>query len=451
VLDAYLSYWQRIVSVATGGILVYGDGTTIPKYRNYDVTANTFGAETSTTTGDLSSTAIMRVSPNSTQAVAGFVTPTGSLNVMCFDGSAWTLDWTVSLGDTSSARRFDIAYETGSGDAMVLYSRGVGTTDELGYRTKAGGSACGSANWSAVTTFDPVRTSGVVHYVRLAWDRRAGQNLIAASWIDANDDLSAAIWSGTAWGNEPAAVSDVNVQRIAASHDIENFDLDYESLSGDVMLVWGTTVGNGVNGVRYRTCTGGISACAWSATTTPPTFLDDATSLDLSANPNADQMVFASVGRNQNDLQIGYWSGTAWTNTANVDTSCNPVIAGAKQIATGWLISGATTRSVVIYGDQGSNRIDWYAGNAGVFTFQADIVMVPATNNPYRWVDIQMNPMSKDMLMYCYADSNSDLYCKRLVMTATPVFTWTDSDGAALNVTLPQTIASPFSFAFWRN
>ena len=81
-------------------------------------------------------------------------------------------------------------------------------------------------------------------------------------------------WNGTAWVNEPSAVTDNNVERISSSHDIENMDIEYESLSGDLMLVWANgNGGNGTNGVRYRTCPGGISTCTWGAVTTPPTLV----------------------------------------------------------------------------------------------------------------------------------------------------------------------------------
>lgn len=119
-------------------------------------------------------------------------------------------------------------------------------------------------------------------------------------------------------------------------------------------------------------------------------------------------------------------------------------------VATGWLTSGSTTRSIVLYGDQGSNLIDWFVGSAGVFTKQVDGALIPAISNPNRTIHVQMNPLSKDQLLYLFADSNNDLFAKRLVMSSAGAFTWTNADGSALATTLPQTINDPFSFAFWR-
>jgi type II secretory pathway pseudopilin PulG len=358
------NYVKTIVSTVAGGVLVYGDGTTTPVRRTYDKTANTFSTEGTTTLGSSGVNFQIRTSPTKTEAIVGYVTSAGVLQVMCFDGTSWSNDFSVTVGGTGTTKRFDIAYETTTGDAMVLYSTNALTTNELAYRTKSGGSACGAGNWSASTNLDPVRTAGAVQWVKMAWDKRAGQNLITAIWADAQRDLSAMVWSGTAWGNEPAAATETSLEIIAVGQDLEDFDVEYESLSGDVMIVWANAVGaNNVNGVRYRTCTGGTSTCTWGLVTTPATFSDDATNMDISANPISDEIVFASVGNAANDLQFGYWSGSAWTNFANQDTSCMPPTAGSKRVSTGWLVNGGTSRSIIRYADQGSSALDWYSGN----------------------------------------------------------------------------------------
>lgn len=446
-----LSNWIASVTTSgTGGLFLYGDGTTTPKSRTYDQAADTFGVETPTLLGASGNAFVLRTSPTKTEAIAGYLTTTGVLQIMCFNGTDWTNEWTATVGGTATTRRFDIAYETNSGDVMVLYGRNALSTDELGYRTKSGSSGCGSGNWSVATNLDPVRTAGRVHWVKMAWDKRSAQNLIVAAWADDQSDLSSMIWDGSAWANEPSNASATTLDIIAAAQDIDSFDVEYESLSGDVLLVWGITVGSNTNGVRYRECINGTGSCVWSTVTTPPTFNDDAPSLDISGNPNSDEIIFGSVGTNQNDLQVGYWSGSAWINTANADTSCNPPTAGADRVVTGWLVAGDKTRSIIVYGDQGSNAVDWYVGDIGIFTKQSDFVPVPAANNPNSSLDIQMDPFNKNQLMYTFGDSSGQLFAKRLSVDSTPVFTWTNSDVAVLVGTLPQTIINPFSFAYWR-
>jgi VCBS repeat-containing protein len=424
---------------------------TTPQTRNFIDSTNTFSAEANTVAGGTAIQSVLRSSPTKNEWIAGYVNASGVLQVMCYNGSAWTNEWSVTVGGTGTTRRFDIAYETNSGNAIILYSGNVATTNELRYRTKLGSTGCGSANWSAETNLDPIRTSGTVQWVKLAWDRRTTSNLITAIWADSNSDLSAMVWSGTAWGNEPGSARETSLETVAASQDVEDFDVQYESLSGDVMMVWANSAGaDGTNGVRYSTCTGGTATCTWSAVTTPPTFADDATHLVLAANPNTDEMVFASIGNAGSDLQIGYWSGSAWTNTANVDTSATTPTAGTRFVAAGWLINGTTTRSVITYYDSTATNIGWYVGNAGTFTAQTDFGPTPVFGAQTQY-DIKTDPINKDRLMFLVSDGNSDIFAKRLVMSTTGTFTWTNADGgAALQTNTASASFKTFDFAYRR-
>ncbi len=432
------------------GIMIYGDGTNVPKYRTYNQNNDTFSLETGTFTATVGPTWILRTSPTQHLALAGYYDSTGTLTIMCFDGAAWTQEYQAASGGVGNRHRFDIAFETTTGDAMVIFSKGQHVFGDLGWRAKTGGTPCGQG-WSGESALAPLRTTNDIMYVKLAEDKRVGSNLLAVTWVDTSEDLSAKIWNGTAWVNEPSSVSDNNLERISTSHDIENMDIEYESLSGDLMIVWSNANGrNGTNGVRYRTCTGGIANCTWGAVTTPPTFSDDATSLDLAANPNTDEMVFASIGNAGGDLQIGYWNGNAWINTSNVDTSCTVPYVASKLVAVGWLVNASTTRSVIVYSDLNSTNINWYTGNSGVFTRQPDYIPSPSIASPRGYMEIYMNPRDRSQFMYLTSDNNDRLFAKRLIMSTTSVLTWSNSDGGALETTLPQTISSPFSFAFWK-
>ena len=444
-------------SISLSGLIIYGDGTNVPKFRTYNNNTDIFGAETSTFTATVGPTWIIKTSPVNHTAIAGYYDSTGSLIVMCFDGTNWSQEFIAQSGGVGNRHRNDINFEKTSGDVMVIYSKGGSSSDpsrwgKLGYRTKTGSSGCGSANWSGETIITPARTTSDIMYVKLAQDRRSGSNNLAVTWVDTNDDISAKVWDGGAWINEPTTVSDNNVERISQSHDIENMDIEYESVSGDIMLVWANGTGsNGSNGVRYRTCTGGIANCTWGAVTTPPTFLDDATSLDISANPNSDEMVFASIGNGGGDLQLGYWNGSSWTDTANADTTCTVPYTASKLVTTGWVTFGSTTRSVIVYSDINSGNLNWYTGNLGVFTRQPEFAVTPTMATSRGYMDIYMDPVDRAQLMYVTSDSSNRLYAKRLVMSGTSTLAWSNSDGGgALETTLPQVISSPFSFAFWQ-
>ena len=46
-------------------------------------------------------------------------------------------------------------------------------------------------------------------------------------------------------------------------------------------------------------------------------------------------------------------------------------------------------------------------------------------------MDTDVDPFGSDTLMLTYSNANSDLFAKRLVLTAGPTFNWTDADGGA--------------------
>jgi hypothetical protein len=437
------------------GVLVYGQsGNSLPQFRDYVSASNSFSGVRQTVSGAAGKLFTVRTNPLTTkqEAVAAYVSA-GTLRVLCTDGANWYEEWTQTVGGADATRRFDIAFETNSGDVMVLYSRGVAGTNELGYRTKPGAAGCGAANWSGAQTLDPVRTSGAVHWVKMASDRRADYDNIAAVWADANSGLSAMVWNGTGWENEPAAALETSLETVSAAQDVESFAVETESLSGDILAVWGHSGGSdGVNGVRYAAApwSGGSPAHTWGAPTAAPAFLDDATSLDLAANPASNEMVFASIGNAGSDLQAGYWSGTAWTNTANLDTTAQIPLAGTKLVAAAWITSGATSRSVIVYNDAAATNLGWYVGNGGTFTPQTDFAPSPAFANPQRYYDLKQDPVFRDRLIFTLADSNADLFAKRLVMTSAAVFTWTNADGgAALEPNLGSALAGGYSFVFW--
>jgi Tfp pilus assembly protein PilV len=435
------------------GVLIYGDSTNVPKYRVYDHTTNMFASKVSAIAGSIGKAWVIKTSPTSHIALAGYYDASGMLTIMCFNGTTWTNEFTTQVGGATNRHRFDIEFEKSSGDALVFYSKSLSSGYKLGYRTKSGSSGCGSANWTGESLYTPARTDHEIMLVKLAQDKRPDSNTIAAVWSDFDDDLSIAIWDGTAWVNEPPTVSEQNVQKVLAPDDVEDVDIEYESLSGDLMVVWGNELGsNGTNGVRYRTCTGGTAMCTWGDVSTPPVLLDDATSLDISENPITNEMVFASIGKASGDLQVAYWNGDSWTGVANLDTSCTVPYIASKIVGTGWVKSAlGTTRSVIVYSDLNSPNINWYVGNGSTFTRQPDFVSTPGIASPQGYMEIEMNKVNPEQLLYITSDNASDLFAKRLLFTGTSTFSWTNADsGVALETSLPQKIASPFAFTFWQ-
>lgn len=433
------------------GLIIYGvSGNTTPQWRKYASSTNSYGAETATVAGSTGNTFILKTSPTKQEAIAGYVTSGGTLQVICYDGTSWTNEWSVTVGGTATTRRFDIAYETNSGDSLVAYGNNGAN---MGYRTKLGTTGCGTSNWSTASTFTPVRTTGTISWVRLEASPISTSNTIFVAWEDSIGVLSAQSWSGTAWNSdEPAAAFSTLIERVTTAGDSLSFDIAIESQTGNAIIVFSP------NNSSANSCTAGTNCAeysryttSWSTVAAVPTVADPLTNVDLASNPNSNEMVFAGIDNNSADLSLAYWSGSAWTGKANQDTSSASPVAGSKLVACGWLTSGAITRSVCTYNDSGTTNVGWVVGNGGTFTTQTDFTPTPSFGSPQKWYNIQPDPINKDSLMFTLSDTNSDLFAKRLVMDATPTFTWTNADGsAALNTTLAQATVGDFHFAYWR-
>ncbi|KKT76934.1 MAG: hypothetical protein UX31_C0026G0007 [Candidatus Nomurabacteria bacterium GW2011_GWA1_46_11] len=457
----YLHKWQSTL----GGIVIYEDGTNSPKFRDFNISSGIFEAERSADqTSSPGRAWSLKTSPKKLEAIAGYVNSLGVLRVICFDGTSWSDQWgaAITVGGTGTTKRFGIAYESNSGDAIIVYSQGSASANALSYRTKPGSTGCGGANWTSAQSLptSPALITGTVQWVRLDGSPIASTDRVAAAWSDNNSRLGAAIWDGSAWGNLPTAALETNLERVTSAGDSQSFDLAIESLTGNVLVAWGvlTTTSActaGSNCMRYSRFT-----TAWSAAAAVPTVADSATNIDLTPNPDTNQIALVGIdngtaSQNANDLSLGYWSGTAWQgNKANFDTSTQTPIAGSKMVASGWLISGATTRVVFVYNDSNSRDINWITctpGSTFPCTNQSDYSPDPRFTNPQRWYEIKTDPVNKNQFVFVLSDSHNDLYAKKLSMTTAPAFTWSDTEGGnPLESSLTQNIASPFAFGYWR-
>lgn len=459
-LVTYLTDWRK--SLLDNGFVSFANiSATNPKYKTYTHALNTFSGELDTVQGATGKNFVSKTSPNKTQALVAYGdnASTQVLRVMCFDGLSWTNEWEVAIGGSGSTRKFDIAYETQSGDAVVLYAKEGSGSNFLEYRLKQGSADC-NQGWSAPQTFpaSPQVSSGNIQWVRLARDRRGASDVVAALWADSNADLAAAVWSGSAWGGLITLENDL--ERIAVPGDVEDFDIEFESLSGDILVVWANLAGNdGTNGVRFNTCSGGGGTCSWGSVRTPPTFQDDAHNLDISANPLTDSIIFGSIGDAGDDLQVGVWNGSSWKNVANKDKTAKSPVAGGKNIATGWVSIGGETRGIVVYHDNVTSGVVSYLTvepkTNPVWSNTLTASTTPDMGTLQNWYQIESDPINPDTLMLVASDSNNRMYAKRLVMTLDnrlrPLFSWTDANGGQfLSTNLPQSIASPFSYVYWR-
>ena len=440
-------------AVGGDGLLFYGASTnTTPQSRYYRAASNVFTSAVSTVTGTQATIVQLKNSPYAQESIAGYEDASGNLQIMCYNGSTWSNEWSIAVGGTGTTRRFDIAYETSTGDVTVAYSRNTAAVNALAYRTKAGTTGCGAANWAAATNFPTATstTTGTVQWVKAARDGRSTSSLDSFIWADSNSDLGAAVWSGTAFTN--FKLLETSLEVVTTAQDVDDFEIQYSSTSGNVMVVWANSTGaNGTNGAKYSTCSGGTSACTWLAATSIPSLLDDATNLDLSSDPTSDRMAFASIGNAGSDLQAAYWSGTAWTGYANLDTATETPAAGTRLTQTGWVTNNGNTAWIIAFDDATGTGMEWYSATAGATpVVQTEFTTSPAINDIRERYMLDNNPFDNSQLMLLVTDSTKVVIAERLSIGTTGTLTWTNASASAGLGTTQAVPGEDFAFQYFR-
>ena len=447
-------------AVASGdGKIIYGENSTAePRTRDW---TGTFGAEGDTIIAAATIRhVIIKASPVRDEMIAGIQTTGGVLYVQRWNGSTWSNEWNVTVGD-GNLPRFDIAYERTTGDAMVAYGGNVGTTNEIKYNIWNGSS------WGGATNYDAVRTSGTVAAIALA-AVGGSSNDFGMAWADSNLDLSANYWDGTnnVWKTEPSAALSTGIDTLAAAAAVTtwSFDLDFEA-SGELLIVWGNAAGTDI---LYRT-RGAGQAGAWSGSnSTAAAFAEQSDDLELTADPNSDYMILVHTGSDSGaDTEVGRWDGSAFP--ASIDTSlpCSAgtvcVIditsdttgAGTSGNAAAWLTDGANTFGVVTYDDTNAAGVDWvvYDKSADTWAAQTDCT-TDCGSKPASGDDkshrLRQNPLNDAEVMGIFVDTGSDLWVNKLTLSGTTL-TWSQADGGtALETTVSSVTGFPVDFAYNR-
>lgn len=452
------------------GRIVHSVNTATPTDKIYTASSNTFAAGSAMTAGAAAPTFIVnRSATTRNESMAGFVTTAGVLHIYKRSGAAWIEvtdtaapgGWGVGTrptvgGNGVDGRRFDIAYEKTSGRAMVVYSRNANGSvgNEMAYRIWDG------ATWTAATNINSARfaQAAAVTSIKMKSNPLSGSNEIALTAADSGTTtantsvLTSFIWNGSAW-TEPAAAHTTattlylpNTTAQLMQNDL--FDLAYESLTGDLMVVFTITNTTGPVGQQfYITKT---AAGSWGTATSYATARLAPLQMIAESNPNTDQILVMWNRTASATVYANIWSGTAVGTTTTISNANGVTTAIQKKHITGkWLRVGATDYAVPMWNTLTAGTIGyayytgttWTAGASG-FTYATGVA------SALQWMDTDVDPQGSDTLMLTYSDAATDLHARRLVLSAGPTFTFTTPTGSPLTATLTNQTTQNFDFAY---
>ncbi|HBA59975.1 MAG TPA: hypothetical protein DCZ92_03980, partial [Elusimicrobia bacterium] len=249
--------------------------------------------------------------PASDELMAAFLKATSNqIYAIRWSSTAWVNGTQIiASAGAITKQNFDVAWESQSGDAIVVNRGGTNGRAET---TRWNGSV-----WAAVTssyfTFQ-TNTLGQAQWISLASDPNS--NYIVATDVDSRNDWNAYMWNGdtNAWAYQ--ATGNATVRNL--TNQSRSIDASWEGKSGKAVIACANSASNTVY-YAYWTVGGGWSGSLAAAPTVGNwTGLVNGVQLEPDSKTNAMMMTAWSAS---SDLRSAAWSGSVFTLNPTVHTT----------------------------------------------------------------------------------------------------------------------------------
>ncbi|MCK9352242.1 MAG: DUF2341 domain-containing protein, partial [Candidatus Pacebacteria bacterium] len=289
-----------VSSTAREAIAAYAEGAVqTPRYRVWNGTA--WGAELSASSvGSTIKWVVLKESPKREEYVMATIGEDAAVKAQVYKNGAWGNMQTIANAlSNTSARGVDVAYESNTGDAVVVACDG--DPDPTYYK------------WNGTSWFESgavnVATATNCNWIKMASDPVASSNEIIAMTRGTGLAYEAQVWSGSTWGN--AATFGAMTETAN-----EGMSVEYEESGGQAIALSSNT---GTSGFLWRSWNGTawspIPGAAATARSFPNGGGDDFEWGTLKRDAGTDNMALCYI---DHDVDIGtvFWDGSAFgTNT----------------------------------------------------------------------------------------------------------------------------------------
>jgi hypothetical protein len=416
--------------VQPAGRLYYGDQTNSAMRFQTNTFDFTFNGESSFTHGasaSLIAHTVVKTAPTRDEVMVGQLKVDGQLHVIRgingYDvNTDYSLAWTNSgttgtqtcAGTTEAdcTRAFDITYERLSGRSMVVYAD---TTNQKLYYCYFDGT-----NWGPVSNCAPTNGSnditlssnGRPTFVSLKAKGGTNEILMGVSIdVSGTHEVEAYRWDGDSWENQLVATDTTD----AATTGLESgviFDVEWESNSGDGMVVWASSAGNGAT--VYRLFTGG----SWGSDQTGPTSVGSngtPHTVQLEADPVSNRIGYVYTD-SLNDSAPGVWKAngtTAGWTMGNEDAGLEATEPGVVFADIKW---ERFTSTLMWVAQTGGTSVDTEYQTAtcdgsGCTFSSIDTTIPTAGSDDGNFVRLADSPNSDD-IMFLWSHHDRDLYAQ---------------------------------------
>jgi hypothetical protein len=318
---------------------------------------------------------------------------TGLAERVTFYFRIWTADEVPNWSDLSNIATayaaFDLTYGSSisiPSTVMVVYSEG---SNGVKYRTLTPGSTV----WSDEQAVPPI-SAGAIYWAKIVACPVRDEKLLIT--LDSSGNLCVSTYSDAGgWANSAFTLRNDLTNSPAT---VRWFDICYEQVSGDAMVVYST----GSNVLAYRTFNG----TTWSQQMSVGNLIDGSDRypywVSISPKPNSDEILLVYSGDQVRKVYASVWNGSSWGNhtivyngDVNGDSyrcsiaatyewssgygvvihaNQSSQIVAKKWDGTQWLSSvsgsaGTTPQFLVLKPRPNSNEIMVFYGNSGANTF----------------------------------------------------------------------------------
>jgi hypothetical protein len=375
-----------------------------PKIREWNSTgAGSWGSEVElATAGSPIRELNHRYSPISPKRIFVTQSDDGQLDAyVSFNGREWTVSnnlgrvWTTA--PTIPSRRFDVDFESVSGDAIVIYSvENTGASCDLAYKVLPANESSFSGIAEQCINDATQGTDIQYSWVSLARDPVSSSEELVALGFDMNDsDVDAFVWNGNSWGNQQEITAGAT-----ATGGFEAFDAVYAA-DGSIAMAASSDAAAG------NVATFTWNGAAWTNSTdfsVAGAGADNVVWFRLKADPSTDDIQAASID-GASDMATAYWNGTTWATTIDIDTGLDVNTSRVMDFV--WDPTGSTGKLV------------WDTDTTGTTlsqrTCSPQCTGTTSTISTYagtgRWISLFTNPTAGDSvnILGIRLNSNSDI------------------------------------------
>ncbi len=327
-------------------------------------------------------------SPTRDEKIVLGVNGSGVISGEIYSSGVWTaLPFSLSTVASSTNHGFDVAYESQSGHAIVVWNNNTSGTTPISFRVWDGSS------WSAVQNIT-VPNAGQAVELQLAADPTSDEMILIVCPQDAFIDY-AMVWNGSNWGNAVTLDSSVGLDRT-------EINVAYESQSGQALVVYDADAST--NALAFRTWNGS----SWSGQGVLPApagvgAASDASWTVLASDPTSDRIAIAVVA-DGNETWLNVWDGSSWGTGLTATNNASTIAARSVSVA----FEATSGEALAVYAESGQNTVSfrtWTSGG-GWSAEQTGPNLGAVPNSMTLSVDPDNN-----RLMLAVQDANNDLKC----------------------------------------